>query len=209
LKKILYFFAFIFCFSPVFSQNTKDSSTSKIKAVIKLYPLQLLTGEFRSSCEILLPINISLEIGIGYIYALDYREIVGFESWELSPNLDNVSGLAIRPSIRYYFSKNKSHSGLFCNFLYLFKHVYNGKVSETNPSLTESINTFGFQLLSGYKISHRNYFFELYGGVGVRKIYDNYDWHGTGNPIYNSGTDIYIRYTPQVGLAIGFFIASK
>jgi hypothetical protein len=212
-RNILFCLIAICFFSKAFSQNTPDSLNSKVNGIINIYPLQLVSGELRTSYEKPIKHNISLELGLGFIYGVNYSEILGYDFSGFSfslPSLEAVNGMAIRYSMKFYLLKAKNHDGLFISPLILGKYFYNGNVSKSYPALTENIYTMGFQALIGYKIlGESNLSFEIYGGFGIRKIFDKFDWHNTGNPDNNSGTEIYINKTPQLGFSLGYKLFKK
>src|ERR1035437_10094129 len=191
---------FLFCLIAVcfFAKGFCQTDTANLNArgIIKVYPLQLGSGEVRASYEKPLKHNMSLELGCGYIYRLSSFEFGAISSDETEVP---ANGFTLREGVKFYFSENQDHYGLYFLPLIMTKYFI-----ENNPYYTETINEYGLQSLIGYMFHSKNKFsFEVYGGLGIKKVIDKSDSHisPSNHLIDKSSVTVLI---PQFGFSIGY-----
>jgi len=216
-RKILFCLIAVCFFSKTFSQNIADSiNSSVVKGIIKINYIEAVAGEFRVSLEKAISHKLSWETGIGIIYA-EYPGLItyGDISRQIADgdyyNLPDFSydGVSLRGGVKFYTSKVKENSGFFWNPLLFYKYIYNKNTDLQNLTEINNIHTIGLQLLFGYKyLTKDNFYFEIYGGIGMRKVLIMTKYHENNMPD-NKESNNYLLFTPQLGYTIGYKLFNK
>src|ERR1035437_527446 len=104
-KRFLYFIAFFLWFTFAHSQIKSDSTNSKVRGIIKFYPLQLIVKDLRLGYEIPLGKKVNLDLGVdfekGFNVGLSTSEVSIISSFFSDYEPVNY-GFAIRPGIKIY-----------------------------------------------------------------------------------------------------------
>lgn len=205
--KRVFFFVFLFLYPVISYCQVAYDSTEAEFGNIKFYPLQLLVGEVRVSYEQPLSRHVSLEFSPGYLYGIILGETDGDLGPEGKEDLDTkYKGFVLREGIRSYLTTEKSNSGLYFEQIFLYKHAFNQSYSAYYPfqSITQDVDMYSFQLLVGKKfLIHKDISFEIYGGIGFKKVYDSYNSHDPLSPVI---TDRVNYFTIPLGISIGYII---
>jgi hypothetical protein len=206
IKRIILFVG-LFLYPIISYCQVTNDSTERVNGNIKFYPLQLLVGEVRVSYEKPVSQNVSLEFSPGYLFGIILGETDGDLGPEGKEELDTkYKGYALREGIRFYLSERKNHSGLYFEQMFLYKYAFSQSYSGYYPYLytSENVNMYSFQLLVGKKfLIHKEISFEIYGGIGFKKVYDTYDFHDPVSPVV---TDRVNYFTLPLGFSIGYII---
>jgi hypothetical protein len=116
-KVIVVVLIFLGSISILYSQNTIDTTKSKIRGIIRVNPIEALLGEFRVEYEKPFMHNISLDFGASFIYLLYYPEIYGWEGEFGTP--EYVNGSALRLGIKFTLLNITIMKGFIFNLLFL------------------------------------------------------------------------------------------
>jgi hypothetical protein len=186
-----------------YSQTIPDTSNTKVKGVIKFYPLQLLGGEIRFAYEMQIKKKISWEFDASYIFmSYPFQEFKsndgGLDFPTYYPN-----GFGVRNGLRYYTSKNNNHDGFYLNPLFLFKYY---SYTDGESASRTDVTIFCFQALIGYKIPSKIRFsFDIYAGAGIREVLD-YSLYPAPYPPFSFSDNL---FSSQFGFSIGYKVMGK
>lgn len=206
MKKGIFYLLFLFLAATSFAQTKTGSAHSKIRGIIKLYPLQALVGELRFGFEKPIAKRFSLEVSPGLVFFLHNGEIDGdLYGLDARGGMTGGIGFAARASVMYYLSKKNNQDGLFISPLFLYKYFYGKTNFDKYPPLTQDIIMYGAQLLVGYKFKVADFIIEPYSGFGYKHVSYNYDFNNM-TPI-DSYTSQYPTF--QLGVAIGYIKNKK
>jgi hypothetical protein len=183
-----------------FAQNKSDSTNSKVKGIIKFYPLQVLVGEVRLGYEKPISKKMSIEFDAGYLFA--YTGVLRNEYLFTWMHLINSSfGYHTRIGIEYNYKHNT-----FISLSFLYKYYSGLETNRDDERIT--LTSFGAQSLFGkrFPISH-NIGLEIFGGIGIRKTteIDGYLKRISSNYI----PDIFVFPSPQFGLSLIYKLYKK
>ncbi|MEY4875411.1 MAG: hypothetical protein RL708_560 [Bacteroidota bacterium] len=182
-----------------FAQSKPDSTNSKVKGIIKFYPLQLLSGEFRFGYEKTTKRHYNYDFSVSYIYGAFYiEEFNGTNSFSLNSFQSYAaSGFSIKAGIKYFTMK--SNTGFFLNPLFLTKTYFNKHTEYGFHNSSQKFYGIGLHLLCGYKTNvSKKISLTLYSGIGVKKIFNI-----ISSPNGNADFKV-VTVLPQMGIEINY-----
>ncbi|MEY4875410.1 MAG: hypothetical protein RL708_559 [Bacteroidota bacterium] len=202
-KAILCCLFFLFSFSVAFAQSKPDSTNSKVKGIIKFYPLHVLVGEVKLGYEKPIGKKMSVEFGAGYLFA--YTGVIWNEyQFTWMHFINSPLGYDTRIGLDYKINHNT-----FITLLFLYKYYYGLVSNKHDDGIT--LTSFGVQGLFSKRFPiSKNIGLEMFSGIGIRKITerDGYEKYTSGG-IDKDYTHLFVYPSLQFGFSLTYKLYKK